>query len=108
MAEDEFATLDAELANLDRRDRRLTPAANAATSTIDDLGKWRRDHDRSFVVRWIISLYVLSLAAIIVYLIIHGLCSNESVYANISDIIKVAIVPVVTLVIGYYFGKEKS
>lgn len=108
MAGEEFAELDEQLARLDRRDPRLTSATNAASASIDDLGKWRRDQDRSFVVQMVIGLYVASLSVTILYLVIHGLCSNKSVYASISDIVKVAIVPVVTLVIGYYFGKEKS
>src|SRR4051812_12183841 len=102
MSDDDLATLEQQLAGADRQ-QRLDSAKSQAVANVDQLGQWLRDHDRSFVVKMVIGLYVFSLAAIIVYLIIHGLCSNESAYANIADVIKVAIVPVVTLVIGYYF-----
>jgi len=33
---------------------------------------------------------------------------NEDVFDSIAEIIKVTVVPVVTLVIGYYFGCERG
>lgn len=107
MSGDDFTSLERQLADT-ARDDRLDPKGTKAAATADELSQRQRDEDRSYVVRMVIGLYVASLAAIILYLIIRGICSDESAYANISDIIKVAIVPIVTLVIGYYFGKEKS
>jgi hypothetical protein len=33
---------------------------------------------------------------------------GDDTFGNMAEIIKIAVVPVVTLVIGYYFGSTKS
>jgi hypothetical protein len=68
----------------------------------------RRYRERSFVVQKIIWLYLLAMAASIGYLLVRGLSCKEDEYTTISEIVKIAILPVVTLVIGYYFASTKS
>jgi hypothetical protein len=68
---------------------------------------WQR-RDRSVVVQKIIWLYLLSMAASIGYLLVRGLSCKEDEYTAISEIVKIAILPVVTLVIGYYFASTRS
>ena len=44
----------------------------------------------------------------ILYLIGRTLWWHEDRFADISEIIKIAVIPIVTLVIGYYFGTSRS
>jgi hypothetical protein len=64
--------------------------------------------DRSSIARWVILLYCCVVAAAVLYLLFRGIWWGENVFDDISDLIKTAIVPIVTLVIGYYFGVAKS
>ena len=43
-----------------------------------------------------------------VYLLYRGFFYQEKVFDSFAEVIKIAIVPIVTLVIGYYFGTEKA
>jgi hypothetical protein len=81
------------------------PQLEQAISTSAQL---RNHRDRSFVVQKIIWLYLLSMAASIGYLLVRGLSCKEDEYTTISEIVKIAILPVVTLVIGYYFASSRS
>lgn len=67
----------------------------------------RRYRDSSSVVQKIIWLYLLAMAASIGYLLVRSLSCKEDEYATISEIVKLAILPVVTLVIGYYFASTR-
>ena len=63
--------------------------------------------DRTFIAKWIVCLYVGSIAVSLLYLIYRGIHGNEDTFVSISEIIKVAVVPIVTLVIGFYFGTTR-
>ena len=81
---------------------------NAANQVVDRL-EHAQQADRSFIVRWVVWLYVGSIGVAIVYLgVVQGLRWNEDFLDGISELIKVAVVPVVTLVIGYYFGTSRK
>jgi uncharacterized membrane protein YadS len=54
------------------------------------------------------SIYVFAVVVAVVYAAWDGVRQDAQAFANITEIIKVAILPVVTLVIGYYFGTQKS
>jgi membrane-anchored glycerophosphoryl diester phosphodiesterase (GDPDase) len=101
----EIDDIQAELSQLKGKEGGLDSATH---ETITKLGAWRHSKDRSFIVRWIVYLYCSSIAACLVYLIIKGIYRNEDVFTSISEVIKVAVVPIVTLVIGYYFGTAKN
>lgn len=64
--------------------------------------------DRSFIVKWVVYLYVFSIALGLLYLTIQGLWFGEDRFRDLSELIKIAVVPVLTLVIGYYFGTSRS
>jgi hypothetical protein len=51
---------------------------------------------------------VLSIGAIILYLIVRSISGSEDAFDNIFEVVKVAVIPIVTLVIGYYFAAEKA
>ena len=59
-----------------------------------------------FIVEWVIAIYVFSIFVWVLCLAYRGIYSNEDVFDSIAEIIKVAVVPVVTFVIGYCFGSS--
>ena len=71
-------------------------------------GERRHAEDRSFIVKWVVGLYVGSVAVAILYLLVRGACFGEDHFQDISELIKIAVIPVLTLVIGYYFGTARS
>jgi tRNA(Glu) U13 pseudouridine synthase TruD len=77
-------------------------------SQIKAIGEYRRGRDRSFIVRKVIYLYLGGVGACFIYLLYRAAWHGDDVFDNISEVIKVAILPILTLVIGYYFGTTKS
>jgi hypothetical protein len=86
----------------------VTPSRDALERAMAAARAHQRTRDRAFIAKWIVSLYVASVAASIAYLIYRGVVGNEDSSDGISEIIKVAVVPILTLVMGYYFGTAKS
>jgi NADH:ubiquinone oxidoreductase subunit 6 (subunit J) len=73
------------------------------------------DFDRSFIARTI--MYVYAGAIVVGFLFLTVLAGFawftaaddwKAIAADAVDIIKTAVLPIVTLVLGYYFGKSKS
>src|SRR4029078_3969736 len=62
----------------------------------------------SLIVRWVVRLYAIAIAITLGYLIFRGIWLKEDTIMNISEIIKIAIIPILTRVIGYYFGSSKA
>ena len=62
----------------------------------------------SLIVRWVVRLYAIAVGITLGYLIVRGIWLKEDTIMNISEIIKIAIIPILTLVIGYYFGSSKA
>jgi hypothetical protein len=62
----------------------------------------------SLIVRWVVRLYAIAVGITLAYLIVRGIWLKEDTIMNISEIIKIAIIPILTLVIGYYFGSSKA
>jgi hypothetical protein len=71
------------------------------------LSEHRRTIDRSFIVKSVVYLYTFSIGISMLYLIGRGLLSNEDRFDDVSELIKIGVVPVLTLVVGYYFGTER-
>ena len=70
-----------------------------------------RTHEASavginLIVRWVMVTYSFSILGCILYLSYRGISSNEDMFDSIAEIIKVAVVPVATFVIGYCFARE--
>ncbi len=102
---DDIDELQAELSQLQSKEDAIDSTAH---ETITKLGLWRHSKDRSFIVRWIVFLYVFAIALCLIYLFVRGVYFREDEFSNISEIIKIAVLPVVTLAIGYYFAASKS
>jgi|SRR5476651_594378 hypothetical protein len=73
------------------------------------------DFDRSFIAKGIIWVYggaiavgFLLLLARAVSFVIRANDDWEKIATDAGDLIKTSILPIVTLVLGYYFGKSKS
>jgi hypothetical protein len=81
--------------------------AQALEKTLQALGQHRRTTDRSFIVKCVVYLYVFSVGLSVLYLIGSGLLNNEDRFDDVSELVKVGVVPILTLVVGYYFGTER-
>ena len=62
---------------------------------------------RTFIVRWIVWLYVGSLIVAGSYIFIRLFIDQEDRFKDISELIKIGVIPILTLVVGYYFGAER-
>ena len=86
--------------------------AIASESTLDR-AIWARyrlrvGKDRSIIVLIVFAVYSGVIAAAIAFLLYRGIYLSEPVFDSFSEVIKIAVIPIVTLVIGYYFGTEKT
>jgi hypothetical protein len=69
----------------------------------------RQGKDRSFIVYAVICLYVGAVITLtIVYLLYLGMWEGERMFSDLSELTKIAILPIMTLVIGYYFGTKSA
>lgn len=69
----------------------------------------RADFDRSFIAKMVMVVYVGALSLCLGLLVWHGLTGQgdfAAVSKDFADLIKTAVVPIVTLVLGYYFGRS--
>jgi hypothetical protein len=69
----------------------------------------RADFDRSRIAMTVMAVYAVGIACSMVFLIWRGLSGKDDfsiVSRDFSDLIKTGIVPIVTLVLGYYFGRS--
>ena len=63
---------------------------------------------RSHITLLVIRCYVIGLGLILAYIAIRGLNTPDDVFDNLIEVIKVGILPVVMLILGYYFGSSSS
>lgn len=63
--------------------------------------------DRSAIAKRIVWLYVSVIGATAAYLISFGLIKQLNEFGNLSELVKIAVLPVITLVLGYYFGSHR-
>jgi hypothetical protein len=96
----EIQQIEAAIAQLPAGERQLD-------SAIKMFREHGRARDRTFIVKWVVILYCCSIGAAIVYLVIRGLAAGENQFTQMAELIKIAVVPMLTLVIGYYFGSEQ-
>jgi len=68
----------------------------------------RRARERKLLVYFVGWLYIASVGGTILYLILRSIWGQEDAFDNIFEVVKVAVIPIVTLVIGYYFAAEKA
>jgi len=78
---------------------------------VDEAEKERRSRDRSEIGRSIITLFVSSVLIVLIAIVVMAWAdfttwkeASEKLIALLSSV----VLPVVTLVIGYYFGTEQQ
>ncbi len=66
------------------------------------------DEDRSWIARLIVRGFIAAVFAYLLFLAVQGITSGAWVQpaAHAEEMIKTIVVPVVTLVLGYYFGQS--
>jgi Kef-type K+ transport system membrane component KefB len=65
------------------------------------------NRNRDLIVACVIGAYTFAVVASVLYLIIAGAISHEpNTFQNIAELLKIGVVPIVTLVIGYYFASK--
>jgi len=64
--------------------------------------------DRSWIARSIIIMFEIATVAVLAILLAQGVMSGDwpKVATEATDLIKSAVLPIVTLVLGYYFGQS--
>jgi hypothetical protein len=96
--------LESRLASAEAKAGRSRLTAEAA-STLDDF-------DRSIIARVILYVYAGAITIGFVLIGLRGVGAKpddwKEIASNAGDLIKTAVLPIVTLVLGYYFGKSKS
>jgi sorbitol-specific phosphotransferase system component IIBC len=79
--------------------KQLSSAVNSAQAVFDH-------KNRQVIVYCVIGIYVFVVGITALYLVICATDINGSVFAGLSELLKVGVIPIVTLVIGYYFGAK--
>ena len=94
------------------RVEQLIGRAVASESTFDlaiqARNRLRVGQDRSAIVLIVFVVYSGVITASTAYLLYRGIYFNEPVFDSFTEVMKIAVIPIVTLVIGYYFGTEKT
>jgi hypothetical protein len=80
------------------------------SSGIIDISLAREAEDRSWIARAILWVFVISVAIVLLILWTEGIVTKEwnPVALQAADLIKTSVLPVVTLVLGFYFGSRSG
>ena len=96
---------------LDAADADLRPLMNAPLSVDDEIRLLRNRHEdnvRTFVTKWVVSGFIAVLAMVVVaYLAAGWFKTSTDAVAGAGDMVLKGYAPIVTLVLGYYFGSSK-
>ena len=87
---------------------RIEQAATGNQQAKAGLARTGDDDDRSWIARMIITVFVAVIVIVLIFLAVQGYTTqNWTLAANTaSDLFKSAVLPIVTLVLGFYFGKS--
>jgi cell shape-determining protein MreD len=80
----------------------------AAQSVADERNRTQQVIDRSWIAKAIIIVFVAAILAVLLLLLTEGVMTKDWTHAAAaaSDLVKSVILPIVTLVLGYYFGQS--
>lgn len=97
---------------IEQLERKLADAKAVAESAtpVDGLVVTERSAVRTHTTKIIVWVYAIVLVSIILYLMWHGLqpTKTDSAISAILDLVKTALIPIVTFVIGHYFGSSQK
>jgi hypothetical protein len=104
-ASPDVSDVSALLARADQLDAVATKARDSVQSVAPN----RDDFDRSVIARVIMCVYAGVVAAEFVFLATSVVADKshwDEAKKDAVDLVKTAVLPIVTLVLGYYFGKS--
>lgn len=81
---------------------RIASLKQAAPTTQDIIDR-KLANDRSWVTRWVVGTFLLVMIAVIAKSLFYG---YDASLASVVDLIKTVLIPVVTLILGHYFGQS--
>lgn len=102
------------------RAARIESLLSEAAGNIDEKLKERQAKDRSLIGNAVIFAFIGAIALLFVFIIVSGVITSACTGAScppyewekpaeyLTTILSSVLLPVVTLVIGYYFGTEKD
>jgi sterol desaturase/sphingolipid hydroxylase (fatty acid hydroxylase superfamily) len=95
--------------DLDRRKAELAAKEASTLPQFESEIKAKSDtRNRDLIVKCVVLAYVSSIVAIMAYLLFVGFPPNANSFQNMSEILKIGVIPIVTLVIGHYFGSKST
>jgi hypothetical protein len=76
---------------------------------IIEADKTRADiKNRDTIVQIVIAVYFVSILTILFHEVLTGVRDNENSFQNMAEVLKIGVIPIVTLVIGHYFGSKQN
>ena len=90
---------------------KLVHAEEAAESATQALAPpTLADEDRSWIARLIVRSFIAAISAYLIFLAAQGITGGDwsASAARAEEMIKTIVVPIVTLVLGYYFGQSRK
>lgn len=81
----------------------------ARTARLSVTAPTQDDEDRSLFARLLVRMFITTLAVYLLFLVLQWTAPGGSpdIAARAEDMIKSVLVPIVTLVLGYYFGQSR-
>jgi len=101
------AGVDAETRALLLEAARKRAEAERADAELEARERERESADRSAITTTVMTVFGLALLGSLVVLLLAGLFSGrwETLAPSVTDILKPVLLPILTLVLGYYFGR---
>jgi len=99
-----------DLGGLQQRVAAIAAQASKLTQGVATVTQNQADADRSWIARQIITVFVGTISGALLLLLIQGMMSGQwtLVGSQAAELIKTAVLPIVTLVLGYYFGQSNN
>jgi len=93
--------------NVDERIAAVAPQVDEAKRTVQAASQSQADADRSWIAHQIINIFVWVVGGVLALLTVQGMMTGQwsLVASQAAELIKTAVLPIVTLVLGYYFGQ---
>lgn len=109
MPADDLAELERQIKSV----RESLAPASVAVQKAEDLSARRKDRDRSWIAVFVIGTYAVAIVTFLVYVWVNtpgpsAPGSWQEAAPLMKELIGSAVLPIVTLVLGYYFGIEKG
>jgi ABC-type dipeptide/oligopeptide/nickel transport system permease component len=103
-----ITTPDDFQAQLLARIQRVEASSGQAARTVEDERNRQQTLDRSWIAKMIIYVFVGAVGAVLLLLFVQAAMTKDwsSVSGTATDLVKSTILPIVTLVLGYYFGQS--